>query len=316
MVKDSKPLVSIITPIYNRADLIEETILSVLDQDYPNIEYIVLDDGSTDKTLEVVKKYENRIILKNHKNMGETRTVNKGFSMARGEIVCVVSSDDPLLPKAVSTAVGFLNKNRDVIIAYPDWDMIDENAKKIDHIKTFQYSYADMLRWHHCFPGPGTFIRKSVIEDLKGRDPQFKYVGDLDFWLRAGLIGNFARIPKTLATFRVHSDSASMSAKGRAMAVEHIKLVNKIYSLPNLPKGVKKLKKEAYSSAHYIAGVVAGEKLSSPRMKHYLLAFLQKPSKYLGGEYKDRAKVIVSEILKQPLKIKDALIRRKSANEK
>ncbi|PIT97289.1 hypothetical protein COT77_02255 [Candidatus Berkelbacteria bacterium CG10_big_fil_rev_8_21_14_0_10_41_12] len=315
MVDNPKPLVSIITPAYNRADLIEETILSVLNQDYPYIEYIVLDDGSTDKTLEVIKRYKSKLIFRTHKNMGETRTVNKGFSIAKGEIVCVISSDDPLLPKAVSTAVEFLNKNKDIIVAYPDWNMIDENAKKIDHIKTFHYSYTNMLRWHHCFPGPGAFIRKSVIRTLEGRDTQFKYVGDFDFWLRAGLIGNFARIPKTLATFRVHSNSASVSAKGKAMAAEHIKLVNKIYSLPNLPKEIKKIKKEAYSSAHYIAGVVAGEGLPSLRIKHYLLAFLQKPSKYLG-EYRNRTKIFILEILNQPLKIKDALIRgRKSVCE-
>ena len=95
------PLVSIITPAYNRQSLIEETILSVIGQDYPNLEYLVLDDGSSDDTLSVIKKYAKHLRYDAHPNMGETRTVNKGFTMARGEILAVVNSDDPLLPGAV-----------------------------------------------------------------------------------------------------------------------------------------------------------------------------------------------------------------------
>lgn len=293
------PLVSIITAVYNRADLLEETILSVLRQDYPNFEYIVLDDGSKDESLAVIKKYRQKLIWRTHKNMGEAKTVNKGFKMAKGEIVCVVSSDDPLKPKAISAAAEFLQKNPQVIVAYPDWEMINAQGKKIQHVKTFPYSYANMLRWHHCFPGPGTFIRRSVIKALKGRDPQFKYVSDFDFWLRGGLIGPFARIPKTLALYRFHPSSATVSSAGRAMADEHIKLVKKIYALPNLTDEAKKLKREALSSAYYIAGVTAGPSLPFFRLKLYLWAFLSKPNKYFG-EYRERAAVIAHEFLNIP----------------
>lgn len=95
-MKKEMPLVSVITPAYNRASFLDETILSVIKQDYPNIEYIVLDDGSSDGTLDVIKKYENRIKCFSHENMGEARTVNKGVSLSNGDIAVIVNSKDPL----------------------------------------------------------------------------------------------------------------------------------------------------------------------------------------------------------------------------
>ncbi len=164
----SLPLVSVITPAYNRAAYLDETITSVLSQDYPNLEYIILDDGSTDNTREVVLQYSNKVIFNSHPNMGETRTVNKGLEMARGEIVGVVNSDDPLLPDAVKEIVGTMMKEPDMIVAYPDWDMIDSTGDKIGHRQTFDYDYVSMVRWFHCVPGPGAFFRRSVVKELGG----------------------------------------------------------------------------------------------------------------------------------------------------
>jgi len=112
VVPEVLPLVTVVTPVYNREDYLEEVILSVLGQDYPNIEFIVLDDGSTDGTLQVIWKYRERLRWESHANMGQTRTVNKGFSMAKGEIVGVVNSDDPLLPGAIREIVAFMRKGR------------------------------------------------------------------------------------------------------------------------------------------------------------------------------------------------------------
>lgn len=290
------PLVSVITPAYNSASFLDETIQSVLNQDYPRIEYIVLDDGSTDDTLNVIKKYEEKIRWESHKNVGETRTVNKGFSMARGEIIGVVNSDDPLLPDAIRTVVECMMADPRLLVVYPDWYMIDKDGKIIRHIKTFEYNYINMIRWHHCIPGPGSFFRREVVEKLQGRDIQFRYVADYDFWLRAGLLGPFARIPVTLATFRVHPDSASVSQKGELMAKEHILLIDKIYSLPNLPAEVLKVKREAYSSANYIAGVVFGDKAHGIKREYYKRALRYCPWGYIF-EYRRRLLTILPVLL-------------------
>jgi len=254
----TSPLVSIITPCYNQALYLEETIQSVLKQDYPHIEYIVLDDGSTDNTREILSHYTGRIVWESHPNMGEARTVNKGLTMAEGDILAVVNSDDPLRPSAVSSAVEFLQAHPDVLVAYPDWDLIGPDGEVIQHIQVNEYDFFHMLRRHHCTVGPGAFIRRTALDLVGGRDPQFQYVSDFDFWLRLGLHGRFARIPLTLATFRKHPGSATESRKSKQMAEEHVRVVEKLYSTQNLPEEVRRCRREAMSYAHFEAALCCG----------------------------------------------------------
>lgn len=292
-------MITVITPTYNRADYLVETIESVLSQGYPNLEYIVLDDGSQDNTKDILSLYAGRLTWESHPNMGETRTVNKGFSMAHGEIIGVVNSDDPLLPGALKEVAQYMQDHPEIGVVYPDWDMVDAEGHVIEHRETLDYSYLDMLRMHHCTPGPGAFFRAQVIRSLEGRDPQFRYVADYDFWLRAGLITQFARIPKPLATFRVHSGSASSNQTNELMAVEHIKLINKIYNLQDLNNEILSVRKEAFSSAYFIAGVVAYlGKLPSIR-KYLWQAFWMAPLKYFG-EYRDRLMDVILPSLIRP----------------
>jgi glycosyltransferase involved in cell wall biosynthesis len=277
-MNSSFPLVSIVTPAYNRAAYLEGVIKSILEQDYPNLEYIVLDDGSTDNTREVLGKYTGRITWESHPNMGETCTNNKGWSMAHGDFIATVNSDDPLLPGAVSSAVEFMQSHPEVLVAYPDWNMIGPAGELIRHIRVPDYDYLFMLRKHHCSVGPAAFIRRKAFELTELRDPTFRYVADFEYWLRLGLYGPFARIPKTLATFRFHPDSASISQTGELMANEHLKLVEKIYSLPNLPPEAFRIKSEAYSSAYYIAGVVYGGRTSPVKRAYFRRALALSPS--------------------------------------
>src|SRR6185503_11118019 len=125
--------------------------------------------------------YRGRILVETHDNMGETRTVNRGLELASGEIVGIVNSDDPLLPGAVRRAVETLESNRELVVVYPDWEMIDAAGEHMETIHTFEYRYVDMLRWHHCMPGPGAFFRSSLVDRIGGRDPQFRYIADFDF---------------------------------------------------------------------------------------------------------------------------------------
>lgn len=301
MSTDELPLVSIITPAYNRASYLDETIQSILGQDYPRIEYIVLDDGSTDNTREVLAKYSGRLVWETHPNMGETRTVNKGLSMAQGDIVAVVNSDDPLLPGAVSEAVTFMQSHPDVLVAYPDWEKIGPSSEVIEHVRLPEHDYLYMLRRQLCIVGPGAFIRRRAFELAGMRDPEYKYVADLEYWLRLGLYGKCARIPKTLATFRVHPDSASVSHKGVAMADEHVRLIEKFYSRPGLPLEVRKVRGEAFAWAHYEAAYACG----SARIAasgHYLKAMLYHPPTFLRNLINLRKwKTPLSIILPAPL---------------
>ena len=157
----------------------------------------------------------------------------------------------------------------EILVAYPDWYIIDGKGRRLGHRITPEYDYVHMVKWHECIPGPGAFFRKSVVERLGGRDERFRYVSDFDFWLRAGLLGPFARIPRTLATFRWHSGGASSKEQGTSMAEEHIRLIDKIYSIPALPKEIVAIRAEAYSNAYYEAAVVPWR--PSPRHQEGLL---------------------------------------------
>jgi glycosyltransferase involved in cell wall biosynthesis len=293
----SGPLVSIITATYNAARFLPETIDSVLAQTYRNLEYIVLDDGSTDETPEILRRYDGRVRWERHDNMGEARTVNKGFELSHGELVAVVSADDPVLPGFVEAMVEHLETAPQVVVAYPDWEMIDENGQFIQHITTFDYSYRDMVRWHHCIPGPGTFIRRSVIDTVGGRDPSFRYVGDYDFWLHAGLVGPFARVPMTLARYRHHPAAASVGQLGARMAKEHITMTDKLFARNDLPREILRARREAYSSAHWIAGVVAGEEKPDLRRYHFRRALVYAPHKYIGEYRKSRFLLLIAPTL-------------------
>lgn len=285
IINEKLPLVTIITPAYNRAVFLGETIESVLSQDYSNIEYIVLDDGSTDNTRQVMEKYFDRIHCESHANMGETRTVNKGFSMAKGEIVCVVNSDDPLLPGAVRTAVMALQENPDALAAYPDWNEIGSHSEIIQYRRLPNYDIVNMLTGFNVAIGPGVFIRQSAIDRFGMRDDQLRYTGDLEFWFRLALRGKLIHIPKALATHRVHPGAASITDRGAQMADELVRIVQKIYAQPDIPIQIKHIRNRVFSHAHYVATYYCGADIRA-LIRHMFLSFLLDPSRifpYIKG---------------------------------
>ena len=280
------PKVSIIIPAFNREKYLLETIQSVLNQSYSPIELIVLDDGSTDNTIELLKSFGNRIIWDHHKNMGEASTVTKGLKMTSGDILSVLSSDDILYENAVEEIVHFLITNPNISVVYPDWDKIDERSRIIQKKLALDYDFKKMIKWNYCFPGPGTFFTKQVFLDTNGRDQDFIYLSDYDFWIRAGLIHGFARIPKVLAGFREHSASASSSGNPKR-AEEHIRVVEKFYSLSGLSDEIKDLKREAFFAAYYYAGCSVGDNHLELRRKYLKQSFILFPEKYIC-EYRKR----------------------------
>ncbi len=294
--KNTKPLVTIITPTYNGRKYIIEVIESVLSQDYPNFEYIVLDDGSSDNTEELIKKYSDRIRYFKHSNMGESRTVNKGFDLANGDYIGVVNSDDPILPGAISRIVSEFKENPEVIVVYPDFRIIDQDGETVRDHETHDYSYFDMVANHHCIAGPCAFFKRGLIDRIGGRNHEFKYVSDFEFWLKAGLIGPFKRIPEIIATYRIHSTSATESKKGKDMANEHIRLMDEYFKRKDIPKEIMRIKNRAYSSAYYTGGFYCGEN-SKLKRRYYCKALLKDPFPYLFTYRSDRLPMIIPVLI-------------------
>jgi glycosyltransferase involved in cell wall biosynthesis len=252
------PAVSIITPTYNRARYLPGVIRSVIDQGYQPLEYVVLDDGSSDDLVKVMRPFQRTARFESHPTMGETRTVNKALSLVRGDIIFVVTSDDPLLPGAIQAGVDALTANPDAVVAYPDWQYIDADDRVLQVRRVEPSSIETMLGLHRCLPGPGACFRRSVVERVGPHDPRFRYVADFEFWLRAALLGRFVHVPRVLATFRVHPESLSVSVKGAEMAAEDIRMLDLYFARPDLPEAAKRLRGRAYTAGNLHAAQVAG----------------------------------------------------------
>ena len=244
------PLVTIITPTYNRGAFLRETVESILSQAYSPLEYIVINDGSTDDTLEILAPYTGRIRIYSHDNIGENPTVNRGFELANGDLICVVNSDDPLLPGAVEEAVSALKDNPDAVVAYPDWNIIGPDSEVIGTNTLPECDVTTILRTFNCGLGPGAFIRRSALDVTGPRDTQYKYAGDAELWLRLALVGRLHHIPRILATHREHPDSLSVADRGPKITVELKRMVDKTFDHPDLPANLLRDRDIVYAIAH------------------------------------------------------------------
>ena len=209
MTTDTHPLVSIVTPAYNQAEYLAETIDSVLAQDYPNIEYIVIDDGSTDETPAVLQRYDGRVRHERHPNMGQANTLNRGWEMARGSLIGYLSSDDWLEPNAISKLVKALSERPDAVVAYCDFQLIDAQGRGYRMVQAEEFSQKRLSVDLVCQPGPGALFRREVFDRTGGWAGRLLHVPDFEFWLRASRFGPFIRVPQMLAHYRIHHGSAS-----------------------------------------------------------------------------------------------------------
>ncbi len=206
---DEQPWVSLVTPACNQAEYLGETIESVLAQDYPKLEYIVLDDGSSDDTPAVLRRFGNRIRHERHANMGQARTLNRGWSMAKGSLIGYLSSDDRLSPSAIRRLAEALVAKPEAAVAYGDFELIDAKGRPFRTVRAEDYN-EDRLRLDLvCQPGAGVLFRRDVYDQSGGWAEHLRQVPDFEFWLRASEFGPFIRVPEVLAQYRVHEGSAS-----------------------------------------------------------------------------------------------------------
>ncbi len=209
---EREPLVTIVTPCLNAERYLEQTILSVLDQDYPRIEYIVMDGGSSDGTLDILKKHEGSLRWQSAKDRGTADAVNRGFALGEGEILGFLNADDLYYPQAVSTAVRRLRENPDAAGVYGDAWWIDRNGIRIAPYPVREFDRALLER--ECFIcQPSSFFRRGAYESVGGLDPGFNLTFDYEFWLRLTRTFSLLRIEDTLADSRMHPANKTLSQR-------------------------------------------------------------------------------------------------------
>ena len=206
------PLVSIVTPSYNQGRYIEETIQSILNQDYPNLEYIVVDGGSSDNTIEILKKYQEHLTWISEKDRGQADAINKGFGMAKGEIVAWLNSDDTYLPKAVHQSVCYLEAHPEVGMLYGEGYHIDEDGEFIERYYTEPFDYQRLSEV--CFIcQPTVFLRTEVIRTVGPLYITLDYCLDYEYWMRIAKRFRIGYLGKYLANTRLHLDTKTLSKR-------------------------------------------------------------------------------------------------------
>jgi len=272
------PLVTVLTPVHDGAAFIVETVRSVLSQDYPRLQYLVLDDGSTDDTLARLEPFGSAIEVRSHANMGESRTVNRGFELAEGELVCVVNADDPLRPGAIARAVEAQRADPEALVFYPDWAEIDARSRVIREIRLPDFDIGAMLGTFIIAIGPGVFITRHALSLVGMRDPALRYTGDLDYWFRVALRGRMVHLREVLATHRRHAAATSSTQQGELMAREVVGLAERCLEDPRLAPRLRHQSRAILARAHFAASFHAG----GLRARYLARALALSPAAFAG----------------------------------
>lgn len=260
------PLISVVVPSYNQGPYIEETIRSILEQDYPNIEVIVCDGGSNDSTVAVLKKFGNALRWVSEKDKGQTHAINKGILASHGRIVAYLNSDDIYRPGALRTIADYFRANPDAKIVVGNCDYIDQHSKTIGHIKARCDSVQDLVRywgWDKwvAVPQQATFWRRSLMSEIGLFNTDLHMVMDFEYWLRASQVTKFGTIDQTLAAFRLVEGTKTVS-RTHEMYREEFETFQRFKHV--LPKGDRgRVTREA--RRHYARKLIM-------MAQHYLLA--------------------------------------------
>jgi glycosyltransferase involved in cell wall biosynthesis len=212
----NNPTVTIVTPSYNQVRFLPATIESVLRQDYPSIEYLIIDGGSTDGSPEVIRSYAEKLAYwVSERDRGQTDAINKGFFHAKGDILAWLNSDDTLEPHAVREAVEFLSVYPEAGMVYGDANFIDEDGNVIGRFPARQTDYRRLRQGYVHIPQQASFFRADLWRRVGPLDPTFYFAMDYDLWVRLAALAPLAYRPGIWANFRLHSAGKTIAADDR-----------------------------------------------------------------------------------------------------
>jgi glycosyltransferase involved in cell wall biosynthesis len=205
--------ISVITPSFNQGQFIGDTINSVLSQDIPEIEYVVMDGGSTDDTIQVLKSFGSRVRWVSEKDNGQADAVNKGLNATNGEIIGWINSDDIYYPGALNEVINFFHLNPDIDVLYGKADHINILGIPFEEYPSEEWNFERLLR--HCFIcQPALFFRRKVVQQCGPLDQKLNYCMDYEYWIRLALSGlKFQYIGKKLAGSRLYNENKTLGAR-------------------------------------------------------------------------------------------------------
>ncbi len=247
-----QPLVSVVVPSFNRARLLAPTIDSILMQDYPRVECIVMDGGSIDGTAEVLRGYGDRIRWVSEPDKGPADAINKGWAMSRGDILAWLNADDLwATPQTVSHATAYLQAHPDVDIVYGDAGTVDldGNLIGVTYLRMWDLTYA-VVNCDHCIPQPAAFMRRRILERVGWLDDSLILM-DQDLWYRAGLVGVIHHLPLLLAQTRSHA--SYWHSRSPIVAENCARIIDRFFANPELPDrypALYRMQRRARSNAH------------------------------------------------------------------
>ena len=309
-MKNKTPLVSIITPSFNQGKYIEETLRSVLLQDYPNIEYIVIDGASTDNSVEVIEQYKDRLAyFVSEKDEGQSDAINKGFCKAKGEIIAWLNSDDVYTEHAVARAVKALEQ-------YPDCGFVFGNVLSMDmqsevfNMMTFgDWGLPELMRFK-IISQPGIFIRKKALDAVGYLNPAYHYLMDHHLWLKIATKFPIQYIEEFWAAARYHPEAKNLKG-GAHYGDEAFILFEWMKSQPELDGLIKKNKKKIEAGAHHLRAhylLDSGQNWNS--LMSYVNAAARNPSIFCT-DYKRMAFALVNSVF--PInRLRDSFLERRT----
>jgi glycosyltransferase involved in cell wall biosynthesis len=231
----TEPVVSLVMPSYNQAGYLAEAIDSVLAQDYPHVELLVVDDGSTDGSIDVARSYGSRLAyFATREHAGQVAALAHGFEHARGDLLGWLNSDDVLFPDAISRAAGELRRDPRLLLVYGDNVFIDEESREVAPLPAREWDPRAMVRsCDNHVPQPGVLFRREALERAPLREGY--YLFDFELWLRMSAHGAAKRLrPPPLAGYRIHSESKTAVAP-LPKARDYVRFADEFLSGPSLP---------------------------------------------------------------------------------
>lgn len=247
---ETLPSVSIITPSYNQAAFLEQTILSVLGQDYHDLEYMIVDGGSVDGSVEIIRKYADRLAWWiSEKDRGSADGINKGLQRARGEFVAWLNSDDVYLPGAIAQAVQALQAHPDAGLVFSDVASIDADGKQFNLMRYGDWGLTGLIQFR-IIGQPGVFMRRSVLEEAGFLDESYHYLFDHHLWLRIGLRSQVKYIPGACWAAARYHPGAKNVAQAAAFGSEAYRILEWMESNPDFQLHLEGIRRRARAGAH------------------------------------------------------------------